>query len=182
MSSSTHTRLCGLTLAVVAAGLGSCSREPEEQPNSTPEFTFNIFQIYYARLLDTGVRPLWDAVQAVLKERGYALAVRRGLMLDDQGRVTGSVRLDEETGKALTEKELRARLGDSIPGRVIATHPDGTQLDVEFKPQDAGKTHLQFKLESLPGSKPIDPDSVQAIKWFIPAVLQRLGDEPTDGK
>ena len=169
MSSSTHRRLCRLTLAVVAAGLlGSCSREPKEP---TTEITFT-------KYLDTGGRPVWNAVKAVLEGRGYALTVRTGLTLTDDGRVSEKVQFGEE----VTEKELRALLGDSIPGRVIATHPDGTQLDIEFKPQDAGKTHLQFKLVSLPGSKPSDPDSVQAIKWFIPAVLQRLGDEPTDGK
>ncbi len=175
MSSSTHPGLCGLTLAVVAAGLGSCSREPREPKEPTIEITLT-------KYLDTGVRPVWDAVKAVLEGRGYALTVRTGLTLTDDGRVSETVRFDEETGKALTAKELRAPLGYSIPGRVIATHPDGTQLDVELKPQDAGKTHLQFKLLSLPDSKPIDVDSALAIGWFIPAVLQQLSDASRDGK
>ena len=141
MSSSTHPRLCGLTLAVVAAGLGSCSREPEEQPSSTAKIT----EIALTRHLDTGVRPVWDAVQAVLKERGYALAVRKGLMLNDEGRLVGSVRFDEKTPYSTAKSNVKGNITGvmHIPGRVIATHPDGTRLDVELKPKDAGKPPLR---------------------------------------
>ena len=175
MGLSTHAQLCGLTLAVAAAGLGSCSREPEEGSRILS------VEISATRHFDPlGVRPLWNAVEAVLERRGFALAVRMGLMLDDEGRVFGTMRFDEKAQKGMSGKEWRALLGDSLPGRVIATHPDGTQLDVELKPQDTDTTHLQYKIVSLPGSKPISiPGIAKAIKWFIPAVLQQLGDAYT---